>query len=356
MEMHKAEDFYDENLKALWGYVSDKLTVPVEQLSRENIKEKFAELGIDGSVIDKFIEALDECEFQRYAPGDEQGNMSLTYDAAVKAITDIEEAMRNQRNNTSKKANAKSFLLLFAIVIALSAIALRASANTLDMAAKAYNKANYAEAIRIYKQLIKQKPSAILYYNLGNAYYRNNEVTQAIIAYERSLKLVPSDEDARYNLQLAQSKTIDRLSPESDLFLTRWLHAIVYSFSIDTWAIISLLVLLCSLSFMLLYFLAVDVKRRKIGFFSALSFLLLFIFSFSFAKIQQNEKRNTNQAVIVASIATVKATPDAKGENAVTLHEGTKVDIVDSSISGWKGIRLPDNTTGWIPTNQLEEI
>lgn len=356
MEMHKAEDFYDENLKALWGYVSDKLTVPVEQLSRENIKEKFAELGIDGSVIDKFIEALDECEFQRYAPGDEQGNMSLTYDAAVKAITDIEEAMRNQRNNTSKKANGKSFLLLFAIVIALSAIALRASANTLDMAAKAYNKANYTEAIRIYKQLIKQKPSAILYYNLGNAYYRNNEVTQAIIAYERSLKLVPSDEDARYNLQLAQSKTIDRLSPESDLFLTRWLHAIVYSFSIDTWAIISLLVLLCSLSFMLLYFLAVDVKRRKIGFFSALSFLLLFIFSFSFAKIQQNEKRNTNQAVIVASIATVKATPDAKGENAVTLHEGTKVDIVDGSISGWKGIRLPDNTTGWIPTNQLEEI
>ena len=93
--------------------------------------------------------------------------MSLTYDAAVKAITDIEEAMRNQRNNTSKKANGKSFLLLFTIVIALSAIALRASANTLDMAAKAYNKANYAEAIRIYKQLIKQKPSAILYYNLG---------------------------------------------------------------------------------------------------------------------------------------------------------------------------------------------
>ena len=58
MEMHKAEDFYDENLKALWGYVSDKLTVPVEQLSRENIKEKFAELGIDGSVIDKFIRSI----------------------------------------------------------------------------------------------------------------------------------------------------------------------------------------------------------------------------------------------------------------------------------------------------------
>ena len=93
MEMHKAEDFYDENLKALWGLCQRQINCARQkQLSRENIKEKFAELGIDGSVIDKFIEALDECEFQRYAPGDEQGNMSLTYDAAVKAITDIERS------------------------------------------------------------------------------------------------------------------------------------------------------------------------------------------------------------------------------------------------------------------------
>lgn len=356
LEMHKAEDFYDENLRALWGYVSDKLNVPVEQLSRDNVKEKFAELGIDGSVIDKFVAALDECEFQRYAPGDERGNMSLTYDAAVKAITDIEEAMRNQRNKAGKKGNGRAFLLLFTIVLGLSALSLRASAATLDEAARAYNKANYSEAIRIYKLLIKQKPSGILYYNLGNAYYRKNDVTQAIIAYERALKLVPSDEDARYNLQLAQARTIDRLSPESDIFFMHWLHAVVYSLSIDAWAVVSLVVLLLCLSFLLLYFLTLDVTKRKIGFFSALGLLLLFVLCVTFAKMQQNEKRNANQAVIVASIATVKKTPDVKGDSAVTLHEGTKVEIIDSSIDGWKGIRLPDETMGWIPASQLEEI
>ncbi|PJI26510.1 BatD family protein [Prevotella intermedia] len=356
LEMRKAEDFYDENLRALWGYVSDKLNIPVEQLSRNNVKENFAELGIDGSVIDKFIAALDECEFQRYAPGDERGNMSLTYDAAVKAITDIEEAMRNQRTKATDKGNGTTFLLLSALVFALFALSQHASAVTMEEAAKAYNKGNYQEAIKHYQALIKQKPSAPLYYNLGNAYYRNSDVTQAIIAYERALKLAPSDEDTRYNLQLAQAKTIDRLSPESDVFFMRWLHAVVYAMSIDAWGIVSLVVLFFSLAFALMYFLSTTISKRKVGFFAAFGFLLLFVLCVVFAKMQQNEKRNCNQAIIVASIATVKATPDAKGENAITLHEGTKVEIVDSSMDDWKGIRLPDQSTGWIPANQLEEI
>ena len=282
--------------------------------------------------------------------------MSLTYDAAVKAITDIEEAMRNQRTKAADKGNGTTFLLLSAFVFALFALSQHASAVTMEEAAKAYNKGNYQEAIKDYQALIKQKPSAPLYYNLGNAYYRNSDVTQAIIAYERALKLAPSDEDTRYNLQLAQAKTIDRLSPESDVFFMRWLHAVVYAMSIDAWGIVSLVVLFFSLAFALMYFLSTTISKRKVGFFAAFGFLLLFVLCVVFAKMQQNEKRNCNQAIIVASIATVKATPDAKGENAITLHEGTKVEIVDSSMDDWKGIRLPDQSTGWIPANQLEEI
>ena len=356
LEMRKAEDFYDENLRALWGYVSDKLNVPVEQLSRDNVKEKFAQLGINGVVIDEFIAALDECEFQRYAPGDERGNMSMTYDAAIKAITDIEEAMRNQRTKTTEKSSGKTFLLLLAIAFALFALSQHVSAATMKDAEKAYSKGNYTEAIKNYKEMIKQQPSAALYYNLGNAYYRKNDITQAIIAYERALKLSPSDEDTRYNLQLAQAKTIDRLSSESDVIFVRWLHTAVYSLSIDAWAVASLVLLLCSLVFVMLYLLATSIKKRKLGFFTAISFFLLFVISFVFAKKQLNDTQNTTKAIIVASIATVKSTPDAKGENAMTLHEGTKVEIVDNSMDDWKGIRLSDKTTGWIPANQLEEI
>lgn len=264
--------------------------------------------------------------------------------------------MRNQRTKTTEKSSGKTFLLLLAIAFALFALSQHVSAATMKDAEKAYSKGNYAEAIKNYKEMIKQQPSAALYYNLGNAYYRKNDITQAIIAYERALKLSPSDEDTRYNLQLAQAKTIDRLSSESDVFFMRWLHTAVYSLSIDAWAVASLVLLLCSLVFVMLYLLATSIKKRKLGFFTAVSFFLLFVISFVFAKKQLNDTQNTTKAIIVASIATVKSTPDVKGENAMTLHEGTKVEIVDNSMDGWKGIRLSDKTTGWIPANQLEEI
>ncbi len=356
LERRKAEDFYDENLRALWGYVSDKLNIPVEQLSRDNVKENFAKLGVESDVIDEFIAALDECEFQRYAPGDERGNMSSSYAAAVKAIIDIEERMRTMKNKSNDKSNVKSILLLLTLAIAFFSMPQRAFAVSMEDAAKAYDKGNYTEAAKIYQRLIEENPSAALYYNLGNAQYRANDITHAILSYERALKLRPSDEDARFNLQIAQSKTIDRLSPDSDLFFVRWYHALVYLMSIDAWAIVGLVSLFLSLSFALLYFLATTVGRRKLGFFAGLFFLLVFIFSISFAKTQRNEKTNKNQAIIVASIATVKTHPDGKSDNATTLHEGTKVEIIDRSLKEWRGIRLPDDKKGWIPTNQIEEI
>ena len=83
--------FYDETLRALWGYVGDKLNIPVEQLSRENISQQLSSHGVDDSTVQLFMGALDECEFARYAPGDASGNMSKVYDAAMKAILTIEK-------------------------------------------------------------------------------------------------------------------------------------------------------------------------------------------------------------------------------------------------------------------------
>ena len=260
------------------------------------------------------------------------------------------------KNKSNDKSNVKSILLLLSLAIAFFSMPQRAFAVSMEDAAKAYDKGNYTEAAKIYQRLIEENPSAALYYNLGNAQYRANDITHAILSYERALKLRPSDEDARFNLQIAQSKTIDRLSPDSDLFFVRWYHALVYLMSIDAWAIVGLVSLFLSLSFALLYFLATTVGRRKLGFFAGLFFLLVFIFSISFAKTQRNEKTNKNQAIIVASIATVKTHPDGKSDNATTLHEGTKVEIIDRSLKEWRGIRLPDDKKGWIPTNQIEEI
>ena len=100
MAENRSDAFYDEVLRALWGYVGDKLNMPVESLSRENIQQRLAERMVEQETIDKFIAAIDECEFERYAPGDAKGNMSKTFDAAMTAIMDIEEKMR-KKNKTS---------------------------------------------------------------------------------------------------------------------------------------------------------------------------------------------------------------------------------------------------------------
>ena len=93
MAENKPGEFYDEVLRALWGYVGDKLNIPVEQLSRENISERLASRKADEKTIALFIEAIDECEFERYAPGDPKGNMSKVYDKAMTGITSLNEKL-----------------------------------------------------------------------------------------------------------------------------------------------------------------------------------------------------------------------------------------------------------------------
>ncbi len=98
MKANKPNEFYDEVLRALWGYVGDKLNIPVEQLSRDNITQRLSERNVDEATIGQFIGALDECEFERYAPGDAKGNMSKTYNAAVTAITHIDGKIKKLKN------------------------------------------------------------------------------------------------------------------------------------------------------------------------------------------------------------------------------------------------------------------
>ena len=97
MKAGKASEFYDEVLRALWGYVGDKLNIPVEQLSRENISQRLTERHVNEETVNLFISALDECEFERYAPGDAKGNMSKTFNAAMTAITTIEDMMKGRK-------------------------------------------------------------------------------------------------------------------------------------------------------------------------------------------------------------------------------------------------------------------
>ena len=346
MEECRQNEFYDEVLHALWGYVSDKLSISAEQLTRQNIAETLNRRTVNAETVDSFIAAIDECEYERYAPGDSQGNMSKTYDMAVKAIMDIEATMKS-----NKKASA---LVLLALV--MSTLPLATNAATKTSADQEYKRGNYPQAIADYKSLLKKTPSAEVYYNLGNAYFRSDSIPQAILAYERAALINPGNSYIRFNLQFARGKTIDKVAEPDEMFFISWFRSAANLATVDGWAtmvLFSAALLGCCI---LLYFFSSRILVRKVGFGCAIAFAILFVLSNIFALYQKNALTSKEGAIIMAPAANLKKTPIRSGADEAVLHEGTRVDIADRSIKGWLGVKLADGREGWIEENTVEEI
>jgi len=352
-------EFYDEVLRALWGYVSDKLNMPVEQLSRENISQQLDAHNVSVETIQQFIGALDECEFARYAPGDAAGNMNKVYDAAMTAITQIATTMKKGKRSEVRDERISQARLLLFILFSLISNLLPLTSNaavTKAEADSAYVQERYQQAAKDYEALLKQGVSADLYYNLGNCYYRMDQMTQAVLNYERALLLSPGDKDIRFNLQMARSKTIDKITPESEMFFVTWYRSLVNMQSVDNWARTALISLFIAVVLALLYLFSDRIWLRKMGFFGGILLLLIFLVGNLFAWQQKHNLTQRSGAIIIKSAVNVKSTPSKNGTDLFILHEGTKVNIIDASMKGWKEIRVADGKQGWLETSEIEVI
>lgn len=345
----KTNEFYDEVLRALWGYVGDKLNMPAEKLSRENISEKLQSHNVDDNTISKFLSAIDDCEMMRFAPGDPEGNMNKTFESAMTAIMEIENVMKKKSNKA--KASGFSFVLMILMLMPLSA-----NAITKQNADDEYAKGNYQQAIKDYQEILKAGVSSEIYYNLGNAYYRTDNITQALLAYERALQLSPGDNDIRFNLQYARSKTIDKITPETEMFFVTWYNSLVNFTSVDRWANTAIVSIVMALLLILVFLFAPQMWARKSGFYGSAVFLLLFAFANLFAFQQKHELETKQGAIVIAPTVNVKKTPAASGTDVFVIHEGTRVDITDRGMKQWRGIKLADGREGWLKTSQIEEI
>ena len=249
----------------------------------------------------------------------------------------------------------KSFLLLIALLLSPQLLT-PANAVTKAEADSAYIRGQYQQAINDYEALLKQGASAEIYYNLGNAYYRTENITRAVLNYERALLFSPGDRDIRFNLQLAQSKTIDKIIPESEMFFVTWYHALVNLMSVDGWARTALVLLALVIVLSLAYLFSERIWLRKLGFFAGLALLVLFVLSNIFAWQQKQNLVHRKGAIVMEPSVTVKSTPAKNGTDLFILHEGTKVTVTDATMKGWKEIRLADGKEGWIESNKLETI
>ena len=220
----------------------------------------------------------------------------------------------------------------------------------------AYMRNDYASAIQIYENLLKQGEAAEVYYNLGNSYYKSDDIARAILNYERALLLQPGNADIRANLEIARSKTVDKVLPVPEVFFVSWGKSLINMLSMDAWAklgIVSFVLLLVSCS---LFFFSKQVVVKKAGFIAGIAFLLLVLLSNVFAAQQKSMLTQRNEAIVLAPSVTVRSTPSESGVSLFILHEGRKVEIKDNTMREWKEIRLEDGKVGWVPAAAIEGI
>lgn len=220
----------------------------------------------------------------------------------------------------------------------------------------AYMRNDYAAAIQIYENLLKQGEAAEVYYNLGNSYYKADNIAKAILNYERALLLQPGNADIRANLEIARSKTIDKVTPIPELFFVAWVKALVNCLSIDAWARVGVACFLLFLISLVVFFFSKQVAAKKIGFTVAIIALLMVILGNVFAAQQKKRLQNRHSAIVLSPSVTIRSTPSESGTSLFVLHEGYKIEIKDDSMREWKEIRLQDGKVGWIPASAIEVI
>lgn len=244
--------------------------------------------------------------------------------------------------------------LLFIAALLLSFVS--ASAQTKAEADSAYVQERYEQAISLYNKLLETGASASVYYNLGNAYYRIGDMAHAILAYERAYLMEPGDADIRFNLQLARTKTIDKIVPESEMFFITWFRQMIDWYSADQWGRAVVVCFALFVVSLLLYFFAGRMLWRKVGFGVGVCTLILAVLFHIFAYQQQQKLLVRTHAIVMSSSLTVKSTPSTSGTDLFVLHEGTKVEITDDTMKDWKEIRLADGKVGWVPVKTIERI
>lgn len=228
---------------------------------------------------------------------------------------------------------------------------------TKAMADSAYAAADYATAVYIYEQLLAvHGESASVYYNLGGAYYKMDEIARSILNYERALLLASSDADTKFNLELARAKAVDKNAQVTELFFVRWYRDFTAIMNADAWAKTSILCFIILISSLVLFIFSKRSKTKKIIFIFALLSLLCCILSGVIASERAAKLEHRESAIVMEPSVVVRSTPSVSGTELFILHEGKKVKIKDDSLKAWKEIELEDGNIGWLPAEAIEKI
>ena len=242
---------------------------------------------------------------------------------------------------------------LFLLLIITNIITAQTASESFSSANDLYKNEKFEQAIALYEKIEDQGlVSSELHYNLGNSYYKLNKVGPSIYHYEKSLKLDPLNEDVKNNLVFAKRLALDNIEELPKTVFQKFNKNYLQMLSYNQWAIVTIVFsMLGSLFFLLFYFAVSPSKKRFYFVISALNFILL-ITSSLITYNQYLHSNNNKEAIVFAKKTAVRNAPTLNSEEVFTLHEGTKVLVLDN-LDDWKKIKLADGKLGWIIADEI---
>lgn len=250
----------------------------------------------------------------------------------------------------------KKLLFLVFIAVGFSTTYGNEYETTIQQANSVYNEGLYDSAIILYNEVILAKmESPELYYNLGSAYFKNQNLPKAILYFEKAKKLNPTDEDITYNLNIANSLIVDKIEKVPELFYKHWWNYFYTLFNADTWTILSLSIWCVFIVFLGFFILSKSRRSKKLSFYLATLFFIAAIVSFGLASQKYYYTKENKEAIIFTPTITVKSSPTANSVDLFVIHEGTKVKIVDK-VDNWNKIKIQDGSIGWLSSKSMEMI
>lgn len=349
--------YYEELHKALLGYAADKLNISFADLSKESISEAMLSCGARQADVDDFVALVDSCEFARYSPSSSNEAMKESYDKALSVISSLESSMKK----SSAGAKAAGMIIPLVMMLGMGQQAQAQNESYVDSlwnaGVRAYAEDNYLQSAKYFTSIADLGLSSPeLYTNIADAYYKNQEYGQAILYYERALKLDPSFKDAKYNLEIARGHILDRIESVPEFFLKSWSRKLSYLLSSNSWTAIYAVMLVLALGMLLLFLLGRTSLVRKLAFFSSLLFLLLSGLALGNAFAQKKAFQAKDEAVVTKAVCAAKSSPSAvSGADLFVLHEGTKVRILDN-VGQWVKISISDGREAWVEAGEITVI
>ena len=245
-------------------------------------------------------------------------------------------------------------LMLFIAICFFALSAASQDQSQFDEANSLYNDGNYAEALDLYQSVLETgRHSAALYFNMANCHYKLNHIAPSIYYYEKALLLNPSDKDVKNNLDFARNMTIDDIDTVPDVGFSKLAKTVTNTMSYDGWARTSVFLVLLFVAFLIFYFFSEKTSFKRFAFVTGASCFVLGMVALSLAFHKEKLVLNDQPAIVFAEESQIKNEPNLRSDESFTLHEGTKVEVLDT-VDDWKKIKLIDGKTGWVISDDVK--